>query len=291
MKNPFEEPIHDLLIRGRITEATAEILTRHYAKQPDHFKEEMAAAPEDVNLAHLMRLIDLLEKKNEMRKEADPPQKPVSPAENSPEIPRPVSCAEEVEASGPTDTPRVESEQAELETRLAEVKRKCDALEVELAAEKEFRREFEKRAFDYAKKYADAEEERRLARTAEESSRKTLEEEHRQLLEEVRRTREGEKIGLEKTQEGRSSDLVALGQEKERLAKELEGSHEEKGKALARIKELEESSGRMEMLKNRCADLEEELKKEKEVRAKIQAQFQGLEKTLLDLERQINALS
>jgi len=68
----------------------------------------------------------------------------------------------------------------------------------------------------------------------------------------------------------------------------------------------------VEVLRKRCADLEnemsqvknerdekaralvalaEELKKEKEMRAKIQSEFQGLEKTLQDLERQINALS
>jgi chromosome segregation ATPase len=323
MKNPFQGPIHELLINGRITEVTAEILTRHYEKQPIHFKEEMAAAPEEVNLAHLMRLIDLLEKRNEAKKSALSSQEPALSAENPPEIPKPEPSAQEAGVPVASDTSRLESEKAGLEIRLAEMKRKCEALEVELAAEKGSHLEFEKKAFDYAKRYADAEEERRLARIAEEGKRKTLEDEHRQLLEEVHRTREGEKLNLEKTLEGRSADLVALGHEKERLARELEGSHGEKGKALARIKELEEHSAQVDGLKKRCADLEnekvraledlaktvkemesrlnekeaarvalgDELKKEKEMRAKIQIQFQDLEKTLLDLERQINALS
>jgi len=312
MKCPFEDQISELLRSGRITEATAEILTRHYAKQPDHFKEEMATAPAEVNLAHLMRLIDLLEKKNEMRKAAGSLQDSTSPNENFPENPPPAPFSQELGVPVLLDISRLEAEKAGLEARHEELKKKCEALEVELSAEKESHQEFEKRAFDYAKRFADAEEERRLARIIEESKRKALEEEHRQLLEEVHRTREGEKLNLEKKLEVHSADLVALGQEKERLAKELEGSHGEKGKALARIKELEEHAAQVEVLRKRCADLEnemsqvknerdekaralvalaEELKKEKEMRAKIQSEFQGLEKTLQDLERQINALS
>lgn len=340
MKCPFEDHIHALLVSGRITEATAEILTRHYAKQPDHFKEEMAAAPEEVNLAHLMRLIDLLEKKNEARKTSSAPPEPLPPQENIPETssqPLPGTKEETPASSG---TSSWEAERERLETQYAELKKKYESLEAELVAVKGSQQEFEEKAFAYAKKYADAEEERRRVQVIEDNKRKALEEEHQRLLEEVHRAKEGEKQGLVKTLEGHSADLVALGQEKERLAKELEKnheeqskalarirdleqntaqaeglrkrcfdleeelkrekerlarelekSHEEKDKALARVKELEAHGAQGEGLKKRCADLEEELKKETELRAKIQTQFQALEKTLLDLERQINALS
>jgi len=148
MKCPFEDQISELLRSGRITEATAEILTRHYAKQPDHFKEEMATAPAEVNLAHLMRLIDLLEKKNEMRKAAGLPPDVAAPHENSPEPLPPAPSSQEAEVPVSPDTSRLEAEKAGLEARNEELKKKCEALEVELAAEKESHQEFEKRAFD-----------------------------------------------------------------------------------------------------------------------------------------------
>jgi len=292
MKYSIEDQISELLKSGRITKATAEILTRHYAKQPEHFKEEMAAAPEEVNRAHLMRLIDLLEKKNEMRKTPPNPPQELSPRqENISEVSAQSSPASKKKAPVSSNASLWESEKEKLVIQHDELKKKYEALRIELAATKESQKESEEKAFEYAKKYADAEEERRRSQIVEESKKKALEEEHQKLLEEVHRTREGEKLKFEKSLEVRSSDLVALGQEKERLAKELERKHEEQSKTSARLKGLEESAAQAEGLKKRCADLEEELKKEKEMRAKIQAQFQVLEKTLLDLEKQINALS
>ncbi len=341
MKCPFEEHIHDLLVSGRITEATAEILTRHYAKQPDAFKQEMASAPREVNLAHLMRLVDLLDKKNEMRRAvaSSHPEAQASSAEHVPKDPAPASSWE--------------TEKRGLEARCEDLRKKCEVLEAELVAEKTDRSEFERKAFDYAKRFADAEEERRRLQVSEEEKRKMLEEEHRRLIEDIHRKREEERQGLEKDLKGHSADLVALGQEKERLTKELGDREEEKRRVSERIKALEEAAAQAETLKNRCADLEREmerirnekrqqdaatavaqaelervrgekdekgrclenaekkikeaeaflnekgaalaaldmeLKKEKEMRLKAEAQFRALEKTLLDLERQIDSL-
>lgn len=341
MKCPFEEHIHDLLVSGRINEATAEILTRHYAKQPDAFKQEMASAPREVNLAHLMRLVDLLDKKNEMRRAAasSHPEAQESSGENVSKDLAPASSWE--------------TEKRGLEARCEDLRKKCEALEAELVTEKAARSEFERKAFDYAKRSADAEEERRRLQASEEEKRKMLEEEHRRLTEEIQRKQQEEKSHFEKSVQEYSAELMSLGQEKERLLQKLEGGREEQQKVAERIKSLEEAAAQAEVLKNRCADLEREmerirnengqkdaanaaaqaeldrmrgerdekgrclenaekkikeaeaflnekgaalaaldteLKKEKEMRLKAETQFRALEKTLLDLERQIDSL-
>jgi len=355
MKCPFEVHIHDLLVSGRINEATAEILTRHYAKQPDHFKQEMASMSREVNLAHLMRLVDLLDKKNEMRQAGvssgagvQAPYVDNTPKGPEPGLPREIKSP----ASFPDALPQGAVKNG-MEVRLEELIKKREALEAELVAEKAARSEFEQKAFDYAKKFADAEEERRRLQLSEEEKRKILEEEHRRLLEEIHRQQEDEKQKFEKSLQGYSAELMALWQEKEQLLQKVEGGRREQQKVLERIKSLEEAVGQTEALRNRCAELEREmdrmrnekdqkdtaptplqsepgrmrgerdeegrlletaekqvkevetflneksaalvalgaeLKKEKELRSKSEAQFYALEKTLLDLERQINAL-
>ncbi len=288
MKYPIEDQINELLKSGRITEAAAEILIRHYAKQPDQFKEEMAAAPEEANRAHLMRLIDLLEKKNEMRKAPAPPEDPALQKENPPDVSAQSSPEDQERSPMSPDISRLESEKEVLEIHNENLRRRCEALEAALEAEKESHGEFEKKTADYTKKYADAEEAERRVRSAEESKKKALEEEHRQLLEEVRRTHKNEKLDLEKALEGRSAELVALGQEKERLAKELARSQEEKSKASAGIKRLEESTVQAEWLKKRNADLESELARIKSERDEKVRALGDLAKTVKELEARLS---
>jgi chromosome segregation ATPase len=137
-----------------------------------------------------------------------------------------------------------------------------------------------------------------------ESLKKNLEDENVRL--------EAEKGRLGAELEKQAGILTVSEQEKERLSKETGKMREETEKTIARIKELEKNAAKagakVEEIQRRCVELEseaarmrgaaeagarleEELKQEKEMLAKVRAHSKYLEDTLLVLEKQIDALS
>lgn len=196
MPDPFAVQISELVKSGRVSPAMANALTEHYSKQYDQLKKETGGAPPLVNLMDLMNLIDLLEKKAGVQKISGLPPNPSPQQVHSP---RPVAMPLPPLSEGSSahsEILRMKSEKEKLEVHNEALKKRCEALEAESAAEKKAQKESSTDEFVYAKRFAEAEAERRQARFREEEQRKTLEEENRRLADEIKRLRDaGETSG------------------------------------------------------------------------------------------------
>ena len=198
MKGPFEEQIREWVKSGRISDAIAEALTEHYSKQGNSARNRSEPVLSQVNLMDLMNLIDLLEKRKELPRTFSPAQEPPPPKVSSLGSPEQFLHENKEEYLIPPGVDKAGPRKKKGETRLADLKKKCDDLKAELETEKKAHAESAKMEFIYAKRYADSQEESRQVQVNEGKKRKALEEENCRLGEEFVQMREREARAQEK---------------------------------------------------------------------------------------------